>query len=66
MREVKIREGDKFLFVSEGIAPRLELQEISHILSRNDADGQNKLNDLLKLSNERGNYSNQTAMILEF
>jgi len=66
MREVKIHEGDKFLFVSEGISPRLELQEISHILGRNDADSQNKLNDLLKLSNERGNYSNQTAMILEF
>ncbi len=66
MREVKIREGDKFLFVTEGISPRLDPQEISHILTRNDGDGQHKLNDLLKLSNERGNYSNQTAMILEF
>ena len=66
LREIKIREGDRFLFLTEGICPWISDQEIAHVLSRNEEDNHHKLNDLLKLSNERGNYSNQTAMILEF
>ena len=66
LREVKIREGDQFLFLTEGVRPWVKEQEIAHVLSRKNEDNQHKLNDLLKLSNERGNFSNQTAMILEF
>jgi PPM family protein phosphatase len=66
VKEVRLREGDVFVFASEGIAPWLTENEISHIVSRVDDDNQHKLNDLLKLSNERGNPHNQTAMILEF
>jgi PPM family protein phosphatase len=66
MREIKLREGDQFLFATEGVSPWVNLREIAHVLSRVDDDSHHKLNDLLKLSNERGNYSNQTGMILEF
>ncbi|MBY0516580.1 MAG: protein phosphatase 2C domain-containing protein [Bacteriovoracaceae bacterium] len=66
MKEVRVQEGDQFLFLTEGIAPWLSLTELGHALSRQEEDGHQKLNALLKLSNSRGNCANQTAMILEF
>jgi len=66
MREVRVQEGDVFLFLTEGVAPWLTLQEIGHALSRSNEEGQHRLNGLLKLSNSRGNMANQTGMILEF
>jgi serine/threonine protein phosphatase PrpC len=66
MKEIRLREGDKFIFLTEGISPWISITELSHVLARSDEDGHDKLNDLLKLSNERGNVANQTGMILEF
>lgn len=66
MRELRVQEGDQVLFLTEGVAPWLSLQEIGHALSRVNEDAQHRLNGLLKLSNSRGNMSNQTGMILEF
>lgn len=66
MREVRIQEGDQFIFLTEGLAPWLTPQELAHALSRSGEDAHHKLNGLLKLSNSRGNTANQTGMILEF
>ena len=65
MREVRLMEGDQFIFLSEGVAPWLTVQEIGHGVSRAE-DAHQRLNGLLKLSNSRGNQANQTGMILEF
>jgi serine/threonine protein phosphatase PrpC len=66
MREVRLQEGDQFIFLTEGVAPWLSLQEMAHSLSRGGEDAHQRLNGLLKLSNSRGNTANQTGMILEF
>jgi PPM family protein phosphatase len=66
MREVRIQDGDQFIFLTEGIAPWLTTLELAHALSRAGEDAHHKLNGLLKLSNSRGNTANQTGMILEF
>ncbi len=65
VREVRVQEGDQFIFLSEGVAPWLSVQEIAHGVSRSE-DPHQRLNGLLKLSNSRGNTANQTGMILEF
>lgn len=66
LREVKVQDGDQFALFTDGVAPWIEKDELGHMLSRTDEDLNEKLNGLLKLSNTRGNSSNQTGMILEF
>ena len=66
LREVRIQEGDQFAMFTDGVGPWIEQQELGHVMSRPEEDLQMKLNGLLKLSNARGNSSNQTGMILEF
>lgn len=66
MREVRIQAGDQLALFTDGVAPWVDLSELGHVLSRPEEDLQSKLNDLLKLSNARGNFANQTGMILEF
>jgi serine/threonine protein phosphatase PrpC len=66
MREVRLQEGDQFLFLTEGVSGWLDTQELAHVLSRGGEDAHQKLNGLLKLSNNRGNTANQTGMILQF
>lgn len=65
MREVRVQPGDQLVLLTEGIYPWVESSELGHVLMRGD-DLHRKLNDLLKLSNDRGNSFNQTGMILEF
>ncbi len=66
MREVRVQDGDLFLLASEGLAGTLDSGELQHVLGRHDGDLHQRLNALLKLSNDKGNTANQTGMILEF
>jgi len=66
IREVRVQEGDSFVFVTDGVAGWVTPQEVGHAISRTTTDNHQRLNALLKLSNSRGNWGNQTAMILEF
>lgn len=66
LREVRLQEGDQYVFLSEGIGGWLSPAEVGHVLARATGDNHQRLNALLKLSNARGNWANQTAMILEF
>jgi serine/threonine protein phosphatase PrpC len=66
MREIRLAEGDKILLMTDGSYATLSEEEILHHLNRPAPDTQERLNSLLKLSNDHGNLDNQTAMILEF
>ncbi len=66
LREVRLMEGDKILFLTDGIYPHLTDDELLYVMNKNAPDAQERVNSLLKLSNSRGNLDNQTAMILEF
>jgi serine/threonine protein phosphatase PrpC len=66
VREVRIQEGDKLLFMTDGLYPYLGHEELVHHLNRKAGDAQERLSSLLKLSNNHGNLDNQTGMILEF
>ncbi len=66
MREIRLAEGDKVLFMTDGLYAHLNEDEILYNFNKSAPDGQERLNSLLKLSNSHGNMDNQTAMILEF
>lgn len=66
MREIRLIEGDKVVFLTDGVFAHINEEELSFILHRHSKDAQDGVNNLLKLSNSRGNSDNQTAMILEF
>jgi len=66
VREVRISKGDKVLLLTDGAFSRIEEEELSYSLSKQAIDSQERINNLLNLSNTRGNLDNQTAMILEF
>lgn len=66
LKEVRLAEGDKILILSDGVYGPLEDEEILYVMNKSAPDSQERINSLLKLSNDRGNLDNQTAMILEF
>lgn len=66
LKEVRLAERDKLLFLTDGVYQQLSEEEILYALNRPAPDAQDRINSLLKLSNTRGNLDNQTAMILEF
>lgn len=66
MREVRLGEGDKVILLTDGVYAQITEEELSYNLNRSASDAQERINNLLKLSNSRGNLDNLTAMILEF
>lgn len=66
LREVRLAEGDKILLMSDGVYAQLTEDELLYTLNKSSPDANERINNLLKLSNSRGNTDNQTAMILEF
>jgi PPM family protein phosphatase len=66
VREVRVFQGDKFLFLTDGVYSHLKTSKITHELSQNQLDVKLKLNSLFKEANLCGNLDNQTAMVLEF
>lgn len=66
LREVRLAEGDKIILLTDGVYAQLNDDELLYMLNKSSPDANERVNSLLKLSNDRGNTDNQTAMILEF
>ena len=66
LKEVRLSEGDKVILLTDGVYGQISEEEILYSLNRQALDAQERINNLLKLSNSRGNTDNQTALILEF
>lgn len=66
MREIRLMEGDKVVLLTDGVYGLLSEEELLYVLNKSATHTQERVNSLLKLSNDRGNLDNQTAMILEF
>lgn len=65
-KEVRLLAGDKVIFLTDGIYQSLSDEEILYCLNKSINNPNQSINDLLKLSNSRGNTDNQTAVILDF
>ena len=66
VREARVKEGDSYVFLTDGVYSRLSVEkDIGRILDRSGSDLE-KIDQLFKRANERGNLDNQTALILNF
>lgn len=64
--EVKVAEDDLIILLTDGIYSRLTDQEIHFYLSNYEKKLSERINDMFKNANEKGNQDNQTALILQF
>lgn len=66
VREVRLVEGDRIITITDGVYGRVDDDEINAILLRPSMNLKSKIEELFKLSNDRGNLDNQSCSILEF
>lgn len=65
-KELKIADGDCVVLLTDGVYARLEESEIKYTIEKNLDNELEIIKDLFKLSNDRGNLDNQSALILQF
>jgi serine/threonine protein phosphatase PrpC len=63
--EYRVREGDTFVVMTDGVYQYLSAREIEQVIS-SDRDLAEKSQQLLAMSNERGNLDNQTVLVLQY
>jgi len=66
VKEVKIREGDVLIFLTDGIYSRIKEDELKYMIEKHFDREIELLRSLTKLSNERGNLDNQSGLVLQF
>lgn len=66
VRELKVTEGDLVILLTDGAYSRLNVEEIKYTLEKNLESELDAIRELFRLSNDRGNLDNQSALILQF
>lgn len=66
VRELKITEGDIVIMLTDGAYARLNADEIKYTIEKNLESELDAIKELFKLSNDRGNLDNQSAIVLQF
>ncbi len=66
IKEVRPLKGDEYLFLTDGVWARLQDKEMAHIMNERVENLDKKIDMLFELSNSRGNWDNQSGMILKF
>ncbi len=66
VRELKLSDGDMVLIMTDGAYSRVALEEIRHVLEKNHNRELEVIKELFKISNDRGNMDNQSAIVLQF
>mgnify|MGYP005685096973 CR=1 FL=1 len=66
VRELKVTEGDLVVLLTDGAYSRLSADEIKYTIEKNLESEMEAIKELFRLSNDRGNLDNQSAMILQF
>ncbi len=66
VRELKVTEGDVVIMLTDGAYSRLNTDEIKYIVETNLESELDAIKELFRLSNDRGNLDNQSAVILQF
>lgn len=66
VKELRITEGDKILFMTDGAYGRLKDEELTYLLMDSSLNLSHKIKKIFSMANGRGNLDNQTTIILEF
>lgn len=65
LRDIEVQENDKILILSDGIHSKFSVNEL-HILTMESRNNEDLLNNLIGISNTRGNKDNVSGIILNF
>ncbi len=66
IREYRILEEDTYLLMSDGAYGRIEARELKAVIGRDGKSYEDKICDIFKISNSRGNLDNQSCLILNY
>lgn len=66
VKEVRVKEDDALIVMSDGIYSRLEANEIIAEIQKPVLNVKTKIQELCKLANLRGNLDNQSCLILQY
>lgn len=65
-KEVRVEPSDVFIFLTDGVYSRIEDYEIENVINKSIMHLGDAVDELLKLSNQRGNLDNQSVVVLQF
>lgn len=66
INEIRVSRGDVIISLSDGIYSKISSEEIKSILEENNRNLKRSIEEMISLSNERGNLDNQTCLLLQF
>lgn len=66
VQERRIYEDDLIILMTDGVYARINESELKYIVEKNDKTPLEKITELFKLSNSRGNLDNQTTLFLQY
>jgi serine/threonine protein phosphatase PrpC len=66
VQELRAFEDDLIILLSDGVYSRVDHDEIKYILDKREQMSIEKVNELFKLANSRGNLDNQSALFLQY
>lgn len=66
VKEVRIKEGDCIIMMSDGVYARILPKDLREIVGNQKMKESEKVDKLFALANERGNRDNQSTIVLRF
>ena len=66
VRELKVSDGDLVILMTDGAYSRLTTDEIRYTVEKNMENELEASKEIFRLSNDRGNLDNQSAILLQF
>ncbi len=66
VRELKLRQGDTVILLTDGAYARLNIDELKYMIEKYRDEEGNLLKEIFAMSNERGNLDNQSGLVLQF
>lgn len=64
--ELKVVDGDQVILCSDGIYAYQTNEELNYVLSKNFLSNSERIKEVMELSNLRGNWDNQSLILLNF
>ena len=66
LKEMRVYEEDLIILMTDGVYARVDMDEIKYTIEKTDKSSSEKINELFKLSNSRGNLDNQSMLLLQY
>ncbi len=64
IKEYQLKEGDRVLFLTDGVYSQTSIDDIEIIVNQNKDDDKKIISNLFQIANDRGNQDNQSAIAI--